>query len=108
MAEDFDVRKHGGLFASVEDFDKGQEFIVLASDLFGSTLEFEIRKWVDLNNGPEPVVDLKEQPNWSIWVYPKGRPGYAQAYLELGSKLGYLARLLVWPTSKYPLEAITL
>jgi hypothetical protein len=37
---EFDIREHGGLFALVEHFDKAQEFIHLAADLFISTTGF--------------------------------------------------------------------
>lgn len=103
---EFDVREHGGLFALVEDFDKAQEFVYLASDLFGGTLDFTILRGIPFEGAPTPVLTLKEEPTWSIWVFPKGRPKYAQAYMDLGSKLGYLARLMAWPLTKYPLEAI--
>ena len=106
MTEEFDVRKHGGLFTLVADFDKAQEFIHLASDLFGGSLDFAILRGIPFDGAPPPVLTLEEDPTWSIWVFPKGRPEYMQAYMELGSKLGYLARLMAWPKEVYPLEAI--
>ena len=106
MPEEFDVREHGVLFALVDDFDKAQEFTYLAADLFGGSLDFAIRRGIPFEGAPPPELKLKEEQNWSIWVYPKGRPTYTQAYLELGSKLGYLSRLMTWPSEKYPLEVI--
>ena len=102
----FDVREHGGLFALVADFDKAQEFVYLASDLFGGTLDFTILQGQPYSDAPPPVLYLQEEPVWSIWVFPKGRPKYEQAYMELGYKLGYLARLMAWPSEKYPIEVI--
>jgi len=101
---EFDVREHGGLFALVEHFDKAQEFIYLAADLFGGSLDFTIIRGIPYEGAPTPVLTLKEPPNYSIWLFPKGRPKYTQAYMELGSKLGYLARLMAWPLEKYPVE----
>lgn len=106
MPQEFDVREHGGLFAMVEHFDKAQEFIYLAADLFGGSLDFAIHRGMPYTGAPPPVLTLEEEPNWSIWVFPKGRPKYTQAYMELGSKLGYLARLMAWPLAKYPVEAV--
>ena len=103
---EFDVREHGGLFALVEHFDKAQEFIHLASDLFGGSLDFTVIRGIPYEGAPKPVLELNEPPNYSIWIFPKGRPKYAQAYLELGSKLGYLGRLMAWPKELYPLEAV--
>jgi hypothetical protein len=103
---EFDVREHGGLFALVEHFDKAQEFVFLASDLFGGALDFTILQGIPYEGAPPPTLTLEEPPNYSIWVFPKERPKYAQAYYDLGSKLGYLARLMAWPSTKYPLEAI--
>jgi len=102
MPEEFDVRKHGGLFALVADFDKAQEFIFLAANLFGGTLDFTILRGTPFEGAPKPVLPLSESPNYSIWVFPKDRPKYAQAYLELGNRLGYLARLMAWPKEVYP------
>ena len=108
MPEEFDVREHGGLFALVEDFDKAQEFTYLAADLFGGSLDFAIRQGIPFEGAPPPVLELKETPNWSIWVYLKGRPKYTQAYSDLGSKLVFLARLMGWPLEKYPVEVVPL
>jgi hypothetical protein len=103
---EFNVREHGGLFVSVEDFAKAQEFIYLAADLFGGSLDFTILRGIPYEGAPPPVLTLEEAPNYSIWVFPKGRPRYEQAYMELGCKLVYLARLMAWPLAKYPLEVI--
>lgn len=106
MPDEFDVREHGGLFALVADFDKAQDFVYLASDLFGGSLDFTILRGIPFEGAPPPVLTLEEEPTWSIWVFPKGRPKYTQAYMELGSKLGYLARLMAWPLGKYPVECV--
>jgi hypothetical protein len=106
MTEMFDVREHGGLFALVADLDKAQEFMHLASDLFGGALDFTILRGQPYTGAPTPALTLQEEPTWSIWVFPKGRPKHEQAYWELGSKLGYLARLMAWPLTKYPLEVV--
>jgi len=106
MPEKYDVREHGGFFASVDDFDKAQEFTHLASNLFGGTLDFAILRGIPYEDPPSPILTLTEEPVWSIWVFPKGRPKFAMAYLDLGVKLGSLARLMEWPLTKYPLEAV--
>ena len=102
--EEFDVRVHGGLFAAVEYFDKAQELTHLVQELFPD-LELDVRFGV-MEGAPDPVLTLEEPPIWSIWVFPKERPKYEQAYWELGSKLGNLARLMAWPLATYPIKAI--
>jgi hypothetical protein len=106
VTEAFDVREHGVLFAEVHEFDKAQEFTYLITDLFVGFFDFAIRRGIPFEGAPSPVLELKESPTWSIWIYPKGRPKYTQAYMDLGSKLGFLARLMSWPLEKYPLEAV--
>jgi hypothetical protein len=99
----YDVRDHGGLFAMVQRQCKAEEFTHLAKELFPD-LEFEVRPITNMEDHPVPVVTLNEMPLWCVWVYPKGRPRITHLYYELGSKLGYLARLMAWPLEKYPLE----
>lgn len=106
MPEEFDVREHGVLFALVEEYDKALEFLALASDLFRGSLEFTVVQGQPHEGAPPPVLTLSEQPNWSIWVFPKGRPRYLQAYWDLESQLRYLVRLMAWPALKYPIEAV--
>ena len=102
MPEAFDVRKHGGLFTACEDEDKANEFVHLAKEVIPD-IEWEVRKGV-MEGAPVQVLDIGEEPKWSLWAFPKGRPGYAQAYMELGSRLGYLARMIRWPLEEYPVE----
>src|SRR5512142_522730 len=106
MPNVYDMREHGCLFAAVDDFDKAQEFVYLASDLFDGTLDFTILQGIPFEEPPTPTMELTENPDWSIWVFPKGRPKYSTPYFDLGSKISFLARLMEWPLAKYPPEAI--
>lgn len=66
-------------------------------------IEWEVREGV-MEGAPTLVLDIGEEPKWSVWAFPKGRPDYAQAYMELGCRLGYLARMIRWPIEVYHVE----
>jgi hypothetical protein len=100
LQERYDIRDHGGLFVLVEEFNKAQDFVHLASDLFGGILDFTILRGNPFDGEVVPVLKLSEAPNWSIWVFPKGRPRVERLYLDLGIKLATLARLMSWPSAK--------
>jgi hypothetical protein len=102
-SEPDDLRDTGCLFTLVEFEDKAQEFVHLVSK-FTSDIEWEVREGVP--EGFLPVLDCKETPNWSVVAWPKGRPGYMQAYMDLLSTLGYLQELIELPSVKFPLEVV--